>query len=69
MTAGLRMRERVTACSFATANVSARQAYSRRRVYSALRARCGRDRKPDISLLHMRAFVRVDLFHMASPNT
>jgi len=65
MPARLRMRERVTACRFATANVSACQANSRWRIYPALRTRCGCDSKPAVCLFQMQAFVGIDLFHIA----
>ena len=69
MTAGLRMRQRVTSCSFATTNMAARQTYSRRRGYSALRAGGGRNFKAAVGLLQMQAIFCVDLFHMARPYT
>ena len=69
MTAGLRMRERVTACSLATANVSASQTYARRSADPTFRTRGSRDFNPAVRLMQMRAFFCVDLFHMARPYT
>jgi hypothetical protein len=51
MPARLRVRQRMTTCRFATANVSARQADSRGSACAALRAGRGRDFKRPVSLL------------------
>ena len=64
MPARLRVRQRVSACCLAAADVSARKAHSSGRAYAALGASCAIDFQPARGLLQMRAFFCTDSLHI-----